>query len=352
MRKFNNYIIVLLVLIVTGCVHDKRQDNRAQKDRAIQSSISRDSIAIIIDVKGAMSIEKNFEALSTVVFDENTDELIGVPQNITVKGDTIYAIDSYKAPGFYAYLRDGSQLFAYCKVGNGPEEFFNLTDINVGATTISAFDNTQGSIITIDKDGNFLRKESVGRNLYGAIIDTNGGCWVDFSNQKDDSAKLSWRQTESDEFVQMLSVPEVMKGMLVMPLQQFHRLSTDIFTYLPAFENKIYTLDNGKVRLRYTLDFKDAWHSDDDLKNYVGPSWALRMREFPITRLICQENDRWLIVGFYHEGKLYIHSYNKIENRGKTFLDKQERYYIPMDIYEDQLFMLKKDGNLEILKID
>ena len=318
MRRFNCYAIILLLLIASSCIRHGNQDRNEHMNSESQSSTGRvDSTTVHIDLKDVTAIDQKFQTVTNVMFDEDTENFIGVPQNITVRGDTIYAIDSYKAPGFYAYLRDGRQLFAYCKVGRGPEEFFNLTDINVGANTISAFDNTEGAIITIDKVGNFVSKKSVGHNTYGAIIDTNGGCWVDFSNQKDDSAKLSWRQTEGDEFLQVLAVPEVMKGMLTMPLQQFHRVGTDEFTYLPAFENRIYTLDNGHARLRYILDFKETWHSDEDLRDYGGPSWAIRMREFPVSRLICQENDRWLIVGFYHDGKLYIHAYDKIEGRGK-----------------------------------
>ena len=353
MRKFNHCMLLLMAIIVSSCVGGKNQENNGKEDPEQQPLTSRgDSKTILIDFKEAETIDQNLKAVSTIVCDEDAEEIIGIPQNITVKGDTIYVIDSYKAPGFYAYLRDGKQLFAYCKVGNGPEEFFNLTDINVGANSISAFDNTEGTIITIDKAGNFVDKESVGNNIVGAIIDTNGGYWVDLSNQEDDSAKLSWRQAKETEYSQVLPVPEILKGMKAIPLQQFNRLATDEFTYLPAFENKIYTLENGKAYLRYILDFKDTWRSDEDLNDYRGPSWALRMREFPITRLICQENVKWLIVGFYYNGKLHIHAYDKIKGKGHTYYDDKERYYIPMDIYENELFMLMKDGNLEILKID
>ena len=169
-----------MAIIVSSCVGGKNQENNGKEDPEQQPLTSRgDSKTILIDFKEAETIDQNLKAVSTIVFDEDAEEIIGIPQNITVKGDTIYAIDSYKAPGFYAYLRDGKQLFAYCKVGNGPEEFFNLTDINVGANSISAFDNTEGTIITIDKAGNFVDKESVGNNIVGAIIDTNGGYWVD-----------------------------------------------------------------------------------------------------------------------------------------------------------------------------
>lgn len=353
MRTFN-YCIVLLFIIFSSCARGEKSgaDGRADSEHQVLTK-QGDFKTILIDLKENTTIDQNLEPISTVVFDENAEEVIGIPQNIKVKGDTIYAIDSYKAPGFYAYLRNGEQLFAYCKVGNGPEEYFNLTDINVGVNTISAFDNTEGTIITIDKAGNFVSKENVGSNTFGAIIDNNGEYWIDLSNQEDDSAKLSWRQAKSTEYSQVLPVPETLKGMKIMPLQQFHRLETDEFTYLPAFENKIYTLEKGNAYLRYILDFKGYWHSEEDLEEYRGPSWALRMmKEFPITRLICQENAKWLIAGFYYNGKLHIYVYDKIRGKGHTYYDNKERYYIPMDIYENELFMLMRDGNLEILKID
>ena len=96
MRKFNHCMLLLMAIIVSSCVGGKNQENNGKEDPEQQPLTSRgDSKTILIDFKEAETIDQNLKAVSTIVFDEDAEEIIGIPQNITVKGDTIYAIDSY-----------------------------------------------------------------------------------------------------------------------------------------------------------------------------------------------------------------------------------------------------------------
>lgn len=140
--------------------------------------------------------------------------------------------------------------------------------------------------------------------------------------------------------------------MVNVPLQQFHLLSNGEITFLPSFEHQIYTLHQGTATLRYNLDFNGLWPEDDEIKRLNDNFWAVRMRDFPVTRLICQENDKWLIVGFRNKDDLYLHIFNKSESEGTTYKDTAESYYIPMDVVGDDLYMLRTDGNLDVLELD
>lgn len=351
MRKYKILTIIVLASLLGGCKH-KTQESSEPTSTVEPTQIKADSVNVLIDVDAAKNMSNALKKIASIKFDEDAENFIGIPQNLVVRGDTLFAIDSYKAPGFYAYDRNGNQLFSYCAIGDGPEEFYDLSDLIVGDTTISAFDRSNGQIIVIDKKGKFNNKYEIPSNVYGAIIDSAGDYWIDFSNNNTDDAKLAWRPDTAINYKSVLPVPEVLKGMTNIPLQQFYRLTDGETIYLPSFENKIYRLKSGKALLKYNLDFNGLWPTDEEMHKWQGNDWALKMRDFPIEGLICQENERWLVVGFNHDGKLYIHTYNKESKKGKTYVNTDKSYYIPMDVYGDELFMLRSDGYLDVLNIE
>lgn len=343
-------LFLLLILFIGGCKSKSIDTVEVAEEKDIAGNAS-DAANVTINIEDAKSLVKSFKDIVTVEFEENAENIIGMPQNLVVRGDTLFAIDTYKAPGVYAYNRNGEQLFSYCAVGDGPEEFYDLSDLTVDDISISAYDRTNGRIIDIDKKGNFVRKRDVPSQVFGAVIDQDGDYWIDFSNQADGGGKLAWRPDSAINFVAVLPVPEVLKGMVNVPLQQFHRLYDGELTYMPSFEHKIYTLRSGEAKLKYNLDFKGLWPADDEMGKWKGNNWAIKMRDFPVTRLICQENDKWLIVGFYNDGKLYIHIIDKVSSEGNTYECVKDAYYIPLEVYGDELFMLRSDGNLDILNL-
>lgn len=56
---------------------------------------------------------------------------MGMPHNIIVRGDTIFAIDAFQSPGIYMYDKDGRQLLAYCKVGTGTGDITSPSGLTV-----------------------------------------------------------------------------------------------------------------------------------------------------------------------------------------------------------------------------
>ena len=137
---------------------------------------------------------KSLPVVETIEFPDTTEYFIGVPSCVEVRGDTIFAIDSSKAPGFYAYRRDGSQIFAYTSTGQGPEDFMVLKNLIITDTEVRAFDFPSSHLFVIDKKGEFVRRTKVPTYAVAAAETPEGGIWVDFSNFDGmmDNIKLGW----------------------------------------------------------------------------------------------------------------------------------------------------------------
>lgn len=346
---------VVSLLLSVGCTGNKSSQNDNEQSSASAVPVPQvavpDSVNILIDIKDAQPLAKGFPETTTIEFSEECENFVGMPHNIEVRGDTLYIVDSFKAPGFYAYLRDGSQLFAYTATGTGPEEFFNLTDMKVTDTAISAFDYSGGCIVEIDKSGQFLRKVPVAMMTYGAMLDGNGGVWADFSNQAEENVKLAHRADSLSGFNMVIPVPEAFKGMVTLPLRQFHSLENGEIIWQPSHDHRIYTLDNGNAILRYNLDFKDLWPSDKELAKYQGNTWAIKMRDFPVSGPVSHETDRRLLTGFQSGDRRYLHIFDKTTGKGRIYFYGKDEYYTPQAISGNEIFLLRTDGNVEVLEI-
>lgn len=174
-------ILVIWDITLIGCTNTTTSDNHTdQSQDSIHCQIDRDiyPMTVSIDIKDAKPLE--FKPADTILFSEDVDNIMGVPSNLVVSNDTLYLIDNYKAPGIYAYTKTGEQVFAYCARGNGPKEFNSLSDLCVTKDKVAAYDYLSGRVIVLDKFGNFHSKTKVAEHTYGAMLDRDGGMWMDF----------------------------------------------------------------------------------------------------------------------------------------------------------------------------
>ncbi len=150
--KGNLKIITIICLILSGCQHKN-------SNQAIQTSAYADTVSyktIDINIEAAVAVSNIFKPVSIINFDNNVENILGFPQNMTVRNDTIFAIDPYQSPGVYAYDMTGKQLFAYCHRGNGPEDLESPSCLAVTDTGISVYDDKNYRIMFFDKSGNFM----------------------------------------------------------------------------------------------------------------------------------------------------------------------------------------------------
>ena len=334
--------------------------------QAVQEQVVPIAVADTVDFPECKTLKirlHNAAKLSTlpvvdsVMFDESVEKFIGEPAIVVVKGDTIFAVDMRKAPGIYAYRRDGSQLFAYTSTGQGPEDFMILSDLHVSPTEISAFDRPSNHLFVIDKQGNFKERIWTPTYTLAAFKGDKGDIWVDFSNlRQGDGVQLAWAPPveRTDSMIEVRAVPESMRGITSTDLQTFLRLDTDEVIFHPAFERYIFTVKDGKIAKRYDMDFGDLWWDDEKMASVASSNaWARILPDFPIQPFYVQENQKWLILSFRaNREKRYCFIYDKTNDRSRIFIDDDGKYLGIKAIVDDEMYFFRvNDGNLDIISI-
>lgn len=349
---FNQAIIstIAIIGITIACSNKEKTDSKSQRSEIENTSEKR---TVEIDFDGAEPIAKHFKTVDNIVFDEDTEEIIGSIQQMTVRGDTIFAVDPAKNPGLYAYLKDGSQIFAYCNQGGGPEDISSPMSLTVNDTEITVFDMAGTKLMHFSKDGKFQKSIDLPVFALAAIEDKNGGIWIDYSNQQYEDLKLAWKENEESDPVPVLGVPDHLKGMTTVELVNMLPLPNGELRYLPSLEPCIYALQDGKAVEAYELDYKGKWPSEEDFKTkYTGNDWAIKIRNIPVKLKGFTENDRWFVIGnILNREKTYITVYDKQTGYSTTYIDSDKSYYHPAYIDGDDLYLTRQDDSLDILRL-
>ncbi len=351
------YIIKALFAIATtgmllSCINKKPSASESTED--VDFPIAR---TVEVDFEDAKPISEHFETVGNIVFDEDTEDILGCIQQLVVRGDTIYAVDPVKNPGLYAYLKDGSQIFAYCNQGGGPEDMTSPMSLTVSENEIIVFDMADTKLMHFSKDGRFLKSIDLSVFALAAIEDQNGGIWIDYSNQEYEDVKLAWKQDAESEAVPVLGVPDLLKGMTMAGLTTFLQLPDGEIRYIPSMENLIYGLSDGKAKEVYALDYKGKWPSEDEIrKKYTGDDWAPNItKKFPIRIHGVVENERWLAICYRYktsQGDLYLVVYDKQNSISKTYIDSSARYHSPLYVDGSELYMSCSDDTIDILQLN
>lgn len=357
MKQSAEVLILLIIIILSSCGRNNQNLTSKTDQREGQPHFDscglQQNVDISININEAKTLANFNLQKYNISFDESVENIIGFATNIVVKNDTIFAVDGYKSPGVYAYSKEGKQLFAYCSIGNGPEDILNPRDLSVTDSEISIFDRGSGNIVVFDKRGSFKRKIKTDIMAVGGIMDDNKCIWIDYSNQRssDGAAKISYRPDSIVNFVPVILVPEHLKGFTTISLQPFHRLPDGQIIYLAELEPTVYNLSNGKASVRYNLDFNGLWPSKEEMNKIKGSYWAIKLRDMPMQRLGIQECDKWLIVHFYYDKILYIHVYDKYHNTGFTIKDTDGVYTIPQAVTDEELYLKCNDDSYDVVKL-
>lgn len=348
----------MVAAVITACGNsDKVSQKRTVIDTLIPVDttaglVASNPVTIKLSVDGARPISKQYVPVQVISFDEDTENIIGVPVSIVVMGDTIFMIDPNQSIGFYAYRHDGSQIFSYCSIGNGPEDLMSARCLNVTDSLLSAYDDRLENLIFIDKNGQFVKRYPISTYSTGAIQDSSGGIWTDYSNQEFETTKLSWKPTPDAIETEVLSVPEYLKGITSVGLQGFTSIDDGTINYVPTLEPRIYGLSKGKAWIKYELDFDGLWPDEDTIGHELGGNdWAIKISSFPVQRLTVVENDRWLVFSFQHNHGNYIHVHDKNASRGDTYIDEEDKYFSPKALNGNRLYIPTKEDTLAIIDL-
>lgn len=316
-------IISILGFTLAFCAcNDGRQSNDTQASCP----------EVIVDIAAAKPVEDSILNIGVQKIDTTAQSLYGMATITSLSGDTIFILDEYKSRGLYAYDRRGHLLWAYDKVGQGPGEFLLLSDFKVLPDRISALDMMDGSIINLDRGGNFISKEPLG-NLYPSSFGYTDRhqLWLDMGNRPQGPKLVTIAQNDT---VAVIEVPEAIKGFGMNPSQSLYQVGDELH-YLPSLEPVIYKCMGTTAIPVLKLNFGSKWPGADMFdKSAHSMEVFKRIREEGyVCYLNAFENDSHYCIAFVAENdNNYVLLVNKSTNAsvlydtGSLFKDRPSAF--------------------------
>lgn len=353
-RKYSLKLAVILsAMILSGC-GGRRQTASAGDSSVELNSDSVPAETISVKFSEAIPIDDNLRHHSTIEFDENVENLMGVPHMAAMRGDTIYAIDANSGVGLYAYLKDGSQLWSYVDMGGGPGDLSSPMNLKVTDEEIVVYDYGGKKLMHFTKDGKFKESVDLPFDALGAMTDPEEGIWLDYSNQDylDDSAKLSWTPDSLSNLRKVLTVPDHLKGITAVSFRNLVALPDGSLRYLPSYEPMVYDLRKGRATLLYEIDFNGDWPTEEEFaRDLSGDDWARKIGDIPTELKGYVESGRWLVMGFVFKEQRYLLIRDKTNGRQGLYADKDSKYYSPAFTDDSLLYMSGRDDTIEVLEL-
>ncbi len=276
---------------------------------------------INIEVDKAVAVNSENSSSRTIHFNESDSLFCGMVSKLDCVNDTIYILDMFKNKGLYAYSPDGSLLFAYTAVGNGPEEFLGIADFQIDSDHISLLDNHQQKIIILDKKGKFVGKTDAGKFATSFRKDPDGGMWYNHGNTvtPESDTKLTYARDGHTENV--LAVPEKIANITITAVTPFSSASDGTVHYLADFEPRVYECKDGKAELLWELDFGGRWIPDNKIATGEHPLAIMQDIEadgYVYQLNILEDNER-VYFPFTCEKIPYIAIHDKKSGETKTY---------------------------------
>lgn len=243
-----------LALLASSCAGDKIS---AQEDGVETITIDVDKAVRALDI--SESVDSVYFRI--VPLETSPECILGSRlDKFAYLRDRIYVLDKM-SKGLYIFnVSDGSLYSKIQSVGQGPEEYVEITDMFVSDDNIFIFDQFSRKILIYDTDGNYqsqINTRDIG--VRGQTVFYSGGriYLLDKYHSKDDKPGYflcSMNMDGSGLQKHIAKIPE--QGMKINhTLRCDYASSGDSLMVMLTGSDTVYCVSGGEVRPRYVLDF-------------------------------------------------------------------------------------------------
>ena len=230
------------------------------------------SCVLPVRMSEAVSLKESVSSVHVIALQDSlATQFPGSVNKVVWSGDSIFVLDTWKAPGVYLYTSDGVPSASYTRKGNGPEEFVGLSDFEVTASEVVLLDTYSSAVrLHLDRRFSFLRKEAAEEQSAHAVS-VGKGVWYDRGNVAygENKDKLVYR--EGGQRQPVLPVPEELANVTFGSRHAFARVSADTVLYLPSVEPRLYKCYDGRAEVLCEFDFGGLWPEFSKMEGKDNP---------------------------------------------------------------------------------
>jgi hypothetical protein len=255
------YILFLMIfLLAVSC---KREISGSQGEHILLVDYSN---------KAKIKLSEFVSDVSIIRLETTSNSIIGEISKIQFFNDRIYLLDM-RSNAVYIFDISGKFIYELNKIGQGPEEYIALTDLQVNKNGIYVLDISTHRIIRYGFDFKFL--EAIKFNTLGSgFVPDNTGFWLyNETNMLPDDFQLTRIDNKGSviaEYFQRNTRPHLSYSYASSNV--FQRNNNKLY-FSPRWGNEIHEEGYGEWNPAFQFSFKDKTYtgemniSDEDIEN-------------------------------------------------------------------------------------
>lgn len=321
-KIFRCPVCCFLVFLVLGCQKTKSFKSQEEKleilsnvDYTVSDDFSalisndRESKRITIDIDNYVDWGFRISEISSqsrfVVLDTSDSVLIGDVDEMYALGDDWILSDADISKSIYRFSNNGKFLSKIGKLGEGPGEFLNPTNISVNQKSIFVHSEFQLSVFSYDLMGDFIRDYKV-PFLFSDFHLINDQFVFNTANNINGHiptiANYMLATTDNSLNIQHGSFyfdPDLYNNMRAAFPNQLVRNNEELY-YMQPFTSEFYRVDINSLTVEklFDLDFGDEWPDAKYLKKLIDRD--------PINLRQQLQDDRKVVVNSYLVSDDYV----------------------------------------------
>ena len=264
----------------------------------------------------------------------NEEVILGEINKVIKKYDRIYILDKNKTHSVFIYDNSGNLINFISNVGNGPEEYIQLTDIftNSMDATLNLVSRMDRKILKYDLEGaNFKQVEYLPKNFrqFSKLEDGYVGYMGNYIEDGKHPKNIFTLSKDLQIKGEFLEIDETWDSKVLDNGSVFSNYEDKTY-FIQPMDFNVYSIGTDMISKTYYIDFGDkSW--PQDLTEYGDVRRVLRETpERYIQRFYdFQETDNFLIIKLLIKGQYCLALYNK---------STQETFVADLTPYTDKYF--------------
>lgn len=287
----NKYYAIILSSLITLTSCNSRKYNAQFSNEEVENMQLQQSEILIpiddsiqtIDLNPFINVERfdfgNIVSSTKVIKLETTSKsIVGGIYKVIVTNSNIYIYDTYKGGSVIIFDNNGRYVKRLVS-GNGPGELYRVWDMEYDYNNNELYVYQHPFLVIYDSIGNYLRDTKLPLGFYNFKITNDGYIFRCIHNDANyhmgEYHKYTLILTDKNFKVQKVAFPTIPDTKLVGYSYLFN-FGNDYIVTTP-FTDTIYTLSNGKLQAKYSLQYKNNldkkyinYEKHDKLMEYIG----------------------------------------------------------------------------------
>lgn len=258
--------------------------------------------------------------------------IVGHIDKIISNDSLLYIMDSFVAKQVYIYTREGKLVNKISRFGHGEYEYTQLWDIffDKDKNSLCLLSRADQKIISFTPDGKRILGETKLPKMFGHILPTANGYvgYMDNYSQDPNMPYNIWTMDKSFNLLEgFLRIDQQLESSAFFDVNSLSVFGNTVY-FKPEYDNNIYQIKEGKISLRYILDFGE--------KTFPGLSTVSLNNDKEVSRLMMKtisnvynykETDKYMLMDFVMDGQRCMGIYNKQTHASEI---------VALDYYEDE----------------